>query len=179
MPHWRQAGQGFIRAELLRKPEIVRKRGKKGTPSPILITADGMAGTIAGIGDTIKVVFKNNGSHPFSMHPHGVLYAKDFEGSDYNDRTSGADKEDGCVAPGAVHTYTWRVPDRTGPGPNDPSSVFWLYHSHCDELRDVASGLLGGIVIARRGDALPDGRPKDIDHEFVTIFIAINENESW
>ena len=26
---------------------------------------------------------------------------------------------------------------------------------------------------------VPDGRPKDVEHEFVTIFIAINENESW
>jgi hypothetical protein len=108
------------------------------------------------------------------------LYEKDSEGADYNDGTSGKDKEDGCVAPGATHNYTWRIPDRAGPGPADPSSIFWLYHSHCDELRDVASGLFGGIVVTRRGMAhLPDGRPKDVDREFVTIFIAINENESW
>ena len=133
----------------------------------------------AEVGDTIKIVFRNNATHPYSMHPHGVLYEKDSEGADYNDNTSGADKEDGCVAPGATHTYTWQIPERAGPGPNDPSSLFWLYHSHCDELRDVASGLFGGLVVTRRGMALPDGRPKDVDHEFVTIFIAINENESW
>jgi manganese oxidase len=131
------------------------------------------------VGDTFKIVFRNNATHPFSMHPHGVLYQKDSEGADYNDGTAGADKEDGCVAPGATHTYTWQAADRSGPGPNDPSSVFWLYHSHCDELRDVASGLFGMMVITRRGMALPDGRPKDLDHEFATMFIAINENESW
>jgi len=131
------------------------------------------------VGDTIQVVFKNNATHPYGMHPHGVLYEKDSEGADYNDGTSGSDKQDACVAPGATHTYTWQVPERAGPGPNDPSSVFWLYHSHCDELRDVASGLFGMIVITRRGMALPDGRPKDVDHEFATMFIAINENESW
>jgi manganese oxidase len=131
------------------------------------------------VGDTFKIVFKNNGSHPFSMHPHGVLYEKDSEGADYNDNTFGKDKEDGGVPPGATHVYTWQVPERAGPGPNDPSSLFWLYHSHSDELRDVASGLFGGIVVTRRGMALPDGRPKDVDHEFVTIYIAINENESW
>jgi FtsP/CotA-like multicopper oxidase with cupredoxin domain len=130
------------------------------------------------VGDTIKVVFKNNATHPYSMHPHGVLYEKDSEGADYNDGTSGADKEDGGVPPGATHTYTWRIPERAGPGPNDPSSVFWLYHSHCDELRDVASGLFGVIVVTRRGMALPDGRPKDVDHEFVSMYIAINENQS-
>jgi len=131
------------------------------------------------VGDTIKVVFKNNATRPFGMHPHGVLYQKDSEGADYNDGTSGDDQSDGCVVPGATHTYTWQVPERAGPGPKDPSSLFWLYHSHCDELRDVASGLFGFIVIAKRGMALPDGRPKDVDHEFATMFIAINENESW
>jgi manganese oxidase len=133
----------------------------------------------AEVGDTIKIVFKNNATHPFSMHPHGVFYQKDSEGADYDDGTVGPDKEDGCVAPGATHTYTWQALERSGPGPQDPSSVFWLYHSHCDELRDVASGLFGMMVITRRGMALPDGRPKDVDREFATMYIAINENESW
>src|SRR5262249_48554530 len=103
----------------------------------------GLLGPIlrAEVGDTIKIVFKNNGTHPFSMHPHGVFYQKDSEGADYKDGTSGKDKEDGAVPPGATHTYLWQVPERAGPGPADPSSVFWLYHSHADELQDIASGL--------------------------------------
>lgn len=141
----------------------------------------GLLGPIlyAEVGDTIRIVFRNHATHPFGMHPHGVEYAKDSEGADYNDGTSGADQQDGCVAPGATHTYTWRVTDAAAPGPADPSSIFWLYHSHCDELRDVASGLFGGMVVTRRGDALPNGHPRGIDHEFVTMFIAVNENESW
>jgi FtsP/CotA-like multicopper oxidase with cupredoxin domain len=131
------------------------------------------------VGDTIKVIFKNNASHPYSMHPHGVLYQKNSEGADYNDSTSGADKADGGVPPGATHTYVWQIPERAGPGPNDPSSVFWLYHSHADELGDVASGLFGVVVVTRQGMARADGGPKDVDREFVAMFIAINENESW
>ncbi|HKS81726.1 MAG TPA: multicopper oxidase domain-containing protein [Candidatus Acidoferrales bacterium] len=131
------------------------------------------------VGDTIRVVFRNMTSHPYSMHPHGVLYEKDSEGADYNDGTSGADKEDGGVPPGGTHVYTWKIPERAGPGPNDPSSIFWLYHSHSDEMRDVASGLFGMIVVTRRGMARADGSPKDVDHEFANMFITINENESW
>ena len=133
----------------------------------------------AEVGDTIEIHFKNNGTHPFSMHPHGVLYEKDSEGANYNDGTNGKDSGDGAVVPGATHTYTWRVPERAGPGPADPSSVFWLYHSHADELQDIAAGLFGMIVVTRRGMARPDGRPKDVDHEFLNMFIALNENESW
>jgi FtsP/CotA-like multicopper oxidase with cupredoxin domain len=29
------------------------------------------------VGDTIRIVFKNKASHPYSMHPHGVFYEKD------------------------------------------------------------------------------------------------------
>lgn len=150
-------------------------------PRPTSLAYLGLVGPIlhGEVGDTIKVVFRNHATHPFSMHPHGVLYAKDSEGADYNDATTGAEKSDGCVATGATHIYTWRIPERAGPGPRDPSSVFWLYHSHCDELRDVASGLFGGFVITRRGMARPDGTPKDVDKEFTAFFIAINENESW
>jgi len=113
------------------------------------------------------------------MHPHGVLYEKDSEGADYHDGSTSKDKGDGAVPPGATHTYSWRVPERAGPGPGDPSSVFWLYQSHADELQDIASWLFGMIVVTRRGMALPDGRPKDVDHEFLSMFTAVNENESY
>lgn len=42
----------------------------------------------AEVGDTIKILFKNNASRPYSMHPHGVFYDKDSEGAPYDDGTS-------------------------------------------------------------------------------------------
>jgi FtsP/CotA-like multicopper oxidase with cupredoxin domain len=135
------------------------------------------------VGDTIRVVFKNNATHPFGMHPHGVVYTKDSEGAAYSDEADSADMHQdnngGCIAPGHTHTYIWKIEKQSGPGPNDPSSIMWLYHSHCDELRDVASGLFGFIIVTRRGMDRPDGSPRDVDKEFCTMFIAINENESW
>lgn len=131
------------------------------------------------VGDTIKIFFKNKASRPYSMHPHGLLYAKDSEGAGYNDNSSAADRTGNAVPPGATHIYIWQIPERAGPGPNDPSSIVWLYHSHTDELRDVASGLFGAIIVSARGKALPDGRPADVDREFVTMMMVINENESW
>jgi len=56
----------------------------------------------AEVGDTIKVVFKNNGSRPYSMHPHGVYYLKASEGSAYNDGSAAADKAGGAVPPGGT-----------------------------------------------------------------------------
>jgi FtsP/CotA-like multicopper oxidase with cupredoxin domain len=134
----------------------------------------------AEVGDTIKVVFKNNGTHPYSMHPHGVFYEKASEGTAYNDGSGAdADMKGGVVAPGQTHTYTWEVPERAGPGPRDPSSIVWLYHSHASELLDVNSGLIGAILITRRGMALPDGKPKDVDKEFIALYMIFDENQSW
>jgi FtsP/CotA-like multicopper oxidase with cupredoxin domain len=133
----------------------------------------------AEVGDTIRIVFKNNTTHPCSMHPHGVRYEKASEGSPYNDGVPDSQKPGDSVAPGHTFTYVWEVPPRAGPGPNDPSSIVWLYHSHVHERQDVNAGLIGAIIVTRKGMARPDGTPKDVDHEFVALFMIFNENSSW
>ncbi len=149
-------------------------------PRPAADAYLGLLGPVlhAEVGDTIRVVFRNNGTHPYSMHPHGVIYDKASEGSSYDDGVAPSAKGGAAVAPGKTFTYEWPVPERAGPGPNDPSSVVWFYHSHVDERRDVNSGLIGAIVVTRAGMARADGTPKDVDHEFVTLFMLIDENQS-
>jgi FtsP/CotA-like multicopper oxidase with cupredoxin domain len=132
----------------------------------------------ASVGDSIRFVFKNNTTHPLSVHAHGVFYDKSNEGAPYNDGTSGAATRDDAVPPGQVYTYRWAVPERAGPGPNDMSSVFWMYHSHTDEVADTYAGLIGPMVITARGKARADGSPVDVDREFVTMFLVGDENQS-
>jgi hephaestin len=133
----------------------------------------------AEVGDTIKVVFRNHASRPYSMHPHGVFYQKDSEGVAYNDGSSAAGKVGGAVPPGKTWTYTWKVPERAGPSANDPSSIVWLYHSHVNEQRDVDAGLIGAIIVTAKGMANPDGTPKDVDREVVVLYNIFDENQSW
>jgi FtsP/CotA-like multicopper oxidase with cupredoxin domain len=132
----------------------------------------------AEVGDTIKVVFRNHASRPYSMHPHGVFYDKASEGAAYADGVDATAKNGDAVAPGKTFSYVWQVPERAGPGPNDPSSIAWFYHSHVDERRDIDAGLIGAIVVTRAGMARPDGTPKDVDHEFVALFMMFDENQS-
>ena len=133
----------------------------------------------AEVGDTIRVVFRNHATRPYSMHPHGVFYRKDAEGTAYLDGTSGADRMDDSVPPGRTHVYTWPVPERAGPADGDGSTAFWLYHSHVEEGKDINSGLIGPMIITRRGMARPDGSSKEIDREFVADFGFFNEVNSW
>lgn len=141
----------------------------------------------AEVGDTITVVFRNNTRFPVGIHPHGVFYAKASEGAHYmtgaaangHEHDNSAMPETGAhVTPKGQYTYHWDVPERAGPGPSDPSSVVWLYHAHDHEGVDVYAGLVGAIIVTRSGSAKPDGTPKDVDREFVALFMIIDENMS-
>jgi FtsP/CotA-like multicopper oxidase with cupredoxin domain len=132
----------------------------------------------AEVGDTVKVVFRNACPFPASVHPHGVFYDKGSEGAPYDDGTQARAKDDDAVPPGGRHTYTWQVPERAGPGPHDGSSVMWMYHSHTDEVADSYAGLMGPMVVTRKGEARPDGSPADVDRELFMLFFIDNETES-
>jgi len=133
----------------------------------------------AEVGDSIRVVFRNNTHLSVTMHPHGLEYKKDAEGALYNDGTAGTVKSDDLVPPNHTYTYIWTVPERSGPGDMDKSSVLWMYHSHFVESTDMNTGLMGPIIITARGMARPDGSPKDVDREFVTAFAVFDETDSW
>lgn len=132
----------------------------------------------AEVGDTIRVVFRNNAGFPASMHPHGVFYKKDSEGAPYADSTGTADKADDGVPKGGTHTYVWPVPERAGPTMHEGKSAFWMYHSHVDELGDVSAGLIGPIIINARGASRADGTPNDVDRELIVAFLEQDENSS-
>ena len=132
----------------------------------------------AEVGDSIKVVFKNNTQFPASVHPHGVFYTKAGEGAEYADGTNAGDKADDAVATGRTYTYNWKVPERSGPGPMEGSSTMWMYHSHVDEAADTNAGLMGPMIITRCGQAKPDGSPIDVDREFVVNYSVMDENSS-
>src|SRR5436305_1914402 len=80
-------------------------------------------------------------------------------------RRAGADAADrpgNAVPPGQTYRAHRAVRERAGPGPNGPSSVVWGYRSHVDSMRDTNAGLMGAILVTRRGSAKPDGAPTDV-----------------
>ena len=128
--------------------------------------------------DTIQIVFKNKApsGYPFSIHPHGVRYAKGHEGAHYAD---GTDMTGDHIMPGHCAYYSWDVPESAGPGPGDSSTKAWLYHGHVSETGDTNAGLVGAIIIGRAGATrTADRKPKDVDREFVTLFNILDENDS-
>lgn len=124
----------------------------------------------AEVGDTVFVHFLNRSQSAHSIHPHGLRYDKDNEGAAYLPYGNGAG-----VAPGARFTYRWTADANSGPVPGGPNSMVWWYHSHVDAEKEINAGLLGPIIVTARGRADASGAPRDVDREFVVMFMIFDE----
>ncbi|XP_072045772.1 hephaestin-like protein [Amphiura filiformis] len=131
----------------------------------------------AEVGDTLKITFRNNASRPYSMTPHGVWYDKSNEGRAYEDGDTDASDEN--VQPGDTVTYTWKVPEAVAPGDNDDQCITWTYFSSVDPERDIYSGLIGPLLVCRDGSLDENGKQKNVDHEYILLFVFLDENRSW
>ncbi|XP_041500736.1 hephaestin-like [Microtus oregoni] len=135
----------------------------------------------AEVGDVMRIHLKNFASRPYTIHPHGVFYEKDSEGSLYPDGSSGSLKADDSVPPGGYHVYNWTIPEGHAPTDADPACLTWIYHSHVDAPRDIATGLIGPLITCKRGTLDGNSPPqrKDVDRNFFLLFSVIDENLSW
>jgi FtsP/CotA-like multicopper oxidase with cupredoxin domain len=122
---YRSFSRGFARA--LGPPQI---------PGPLLE---------AETGDTIVVNFRNEVGVPVTIHPHGIFYTSDMDGSykgNYTDRG-------GFVENKRSFQYVWEA----RPG----TEGAWLYHDHgpMDPV-PVFKGLFGPLIIRKPGVPRPD-----------------------
>lgn len=60
-------------------------------------------------------------------------------------------KKDDCVPPGGSYTYRWEVRPEFAPTDDDANCLTWVYHSHLDAPREIASGLIGALLTCKKG----------------------------
>jgi FtsP/CotA-like multicopper oxidase with cupredoxin domain len=119
--------------------------GKATIPGPLLEMWEG---------DTLQIELVNNTDKRLSIHPHGVDYKTESDGSPFNDSFN---------EPGETRTYTWgsHVQTQLDDGHWLPGSAgYWHYHDHAlggeHGTAGLRAGLYGGLVVRRRGDIVPD-----------------------
>uniref|UniRef100_A0A674AX89 ferroxidase n=2 Tax=Salmo trutta TaxID=8032 RepID=A0A674AX89_SALTR len=129
-------------------------------------------------GDVIKVHLKNMATRAYSIHSHGIMYNKTSEGALYPDETTDAEKHDDRVDPGKSYTYVWVLSDTHAPTKEDTNCLARAYHSHLHAPQDIASGLVGPLIICKKGtlDVYGD---KAADYSYVLMFTVSDENMSW
>ena len=114
----------------------------------------------AEVGDTVVVVFRNRTRLPLDIAPNGV---------ESSPRAT-------AVAPSATRTFQWPITAAVGPGAADLSSIVYTYASNTQQSADENAGLIGALVVTRRGSARADGSPNDVDQEIVTLFTSQKED---
>uniref|UniRef100_A0A8C2M193 Ceruloplasmin n=1 Tax=Cricetulus griseus TaxID=10029 RepID=A0A8C2M193_CRIGR len=128
-------------------------------------------------GDKVYVHLKNFASRPYTFHSHGVTYYKENEGAVYPDNTTDFQKADDKVLPGEKYLYVLHASEQS-PVDGDSNCVTRIYHSHVDAPKDIASGLIGPLILCKK-DSLDKEKEKNIDQEFVVMFSVVDENLSW
>ncbi|TSK98392.1 Hephaestin-like protein 1 [Bagarius yarrelli] len=113
-------------------------------------------------GERVQVVFKNKATRSYSVHAHGV-------------KTS--EQRLAPVSPDNVMKYNWTI--SSGPGRNDPTCITFAYYSSADFVKDLASGLVGPLIVCRKGTLDATRRRTDVTKEFALLFMVFDENESW
>nr|XP_008523772.1 PREDICTED: coagulation factor V [Equus przewalskii] len=133
----------------------------------------------AEVGDIMKVHFKNKADKPLSIHPQGIKYSKFSEGASYSDHTFPAEKMDDAVAPGQEYTYEWHIAEDSGPTHDDPPCLTHIYYSYENLTQDFNSGLIGPLLICKKGTLTDDGIQKMFDKQHVLMFAVFDESKSW
>ncbi|WP_233275866.1 multicopper oxidase domain-containing protein [Isoptericola variabilis] len=105
-------------------------------------------------GETLEIELVNTTDRRLSIHPHGVNYTVDSDGSPLNASYN---------EPGETRTYVWSTQTQyqAGSGLWMPGSAgYWHYHDHAmgtdHGTEGVRKGLYGALVVRRKGDVLPD-----------------------
>ncbi|XP_073329346.1 coagulation factor V [Pagrus major] len=129
----------------------------------------------AQIRDVITIVFKNMASRPYSIYPHGLTIEKSEEGVNY---PAGGNQSHG-VEPGETHTYVWKVVEEDEPLDDDARCLTRQYHSAVDTPRDIASGLIGPILICKSQSLNVRNVQLKADKEQHAMFAMFDENKSW
>uniref|UniRef100_A0A3Q3VX61 ferroxidase n=1 Tax=Mola mola TaxID=94237 RepID=A0A3Q3VX61_MOLML len=129
-------------------------------------------------GDTVIIHLKNFASRPYSIHPHGLNYSKRAEGALYPDGTDPEMKRDDSVAPGTMMTYEWTLPDSHSPTSEESNCLTKFYHSHINTPQDINSGLIGPLIVCKRGTLDLHG-DRSGDYLYALLFMVSDENFSW
>ena len=78
--------------------------------------------------------------------------------------------------PGEVKTYFFNVPEDYGPTKIDPQCITSTYQSFVDFSRDMYSGLVGPLLICKRGSLDGYGRQVRYSHNLCKQYMKNNPN---
>lgn len=129
------------------------------------------------VGDTLLIIFKNQASRPYNIFPHGITDVSPL----HEGRLPKGVKhlKDMPILPGKIFKYKWTVTVEDGPTKSDPRCLTRYYSSFVNLEKDLASGLIGPLLICYKESVDQRGNQMMSDKRNVILFSVFDENQSW
>ncbi|XP_052005616.1 coagulation factor VIII-like [Xyrauchen texanus] len=128
------------------------------------------------VGDKFQIIFKNKASRPFNIYPNGLTSVQPMKKTE---KDKPVDLRSLAVPPGEIMMYLWKLTAEDGPTESDPRCLTRLYQSTVDPVRDVATGLVGPLIICKYQSLDKRGKVLTSDKEKKLLFTVFDENISW
>ncbi|XP_061691425.1 coagulation factor VIII [Syngnathoides biaculeatus] len=126
------------------------------------------------VSDRFHITFKNLASRPFNIVPKDLTKMYPL-GSSTNEN----DLRSMEVPPNGTFVYVWELTADDGPLEEDPQCLSQLYQSTVSPEKDLASGLVGILLICKSTAIDTRGRLLAPDKEWSIVFAVFDENRSW
>ncbi|TKC34741.1 hypothetical protein EI555_006308 [Monodon monoceros] len=129
------------------------------------------------VGDTLLIIFKNKASRPYNIYPHGITDVSPLHPGRFPKGVKHL--KDMPILPGEIFKYKWTVTVEDGPTKSDPRCLTRYYSSFVNLERDLASGLIGPLLICYKESVDQRGNQMMSDKRNVILFSVFDENQSW
>ncbi|KAJ6663306.1 hypothetical protein lerEdw1_010442 [Lerista edwardsae] len=130
----------------------------------------------AEVGDEFVIVFKNLASRPYNIYPHGLTNVTSFHPIK---SAKHRDMKLLPLRPGQWRAYLWRIMPEDGPTKADPRCLTRFYYSSIKPAEDIASGLIGPLLICSKETMDQRGNQMISDEAKFVLFSVFDENRSW
>uniref|UniRef100_H2ZM29 Plastocyanin-like domain-containing protein n=1 Tax=Ciona savignyi TaxID=51511 RepID=H2ZM29_CIOSA len=139
------------------------------------------------VGETLRIVFKNSASRSYSFHLDAFPFTGKIRVHPHSNLVTiykikmmlNSETPDSEVLPNQRRTYQWEITEEDAPGLHKVQCVTRFYYSNTDPIRDIATGLIGPLLVCQRGALDTNGRQRNINQELFLHFSTINENLNW
>lgn len=129
------------------------------------------------VGDTLLIIFKNQATRPYNIYPHGITDVSPLHSGKLPKGIKHL--KDLPILPGEIFKYKWKVTIEDGPTKSDPRCLTRYYSSFINPDRDLASGLIGPLLICYKESVDQRGNQMMSDKRNVILFSVFDENQSW
>nr|XP_046181148.1 coagulation factor VIII-like [Oncorhynchus gorbuscha] len=128
------------------------------------------------VDEHFQIVFKNLASRPFNMYPNGLTRISPLRKTENEGEKV---LRSLAVPPNGTYGYVWKLTAEDGPLEGDPQCLTRLYQSTINPERDLATGLIGPLLICKKDSMDTRGRLVGPDKVKQLMFAVFDENKSW